>query len=144
MQKEKEKYSNQNTKPKTLKKKKKLSAPGNQFVFHKSLQLAFKNHLSWRSWSSPHGLLLPLRNSSLQLLRVAFIWSMPTTFGCNNFVMSPRKELYSGSGMGGISSDVVMQLCSRSTTTTYDIKMWKRSELKNFKFLEVDEISKPN
>lgn len=50
------------------------------------------------------------------------MWSMPTTLGCSSFNSSLRKKLNSGSGIGGISSEVVMQLYSRSTTTTYKLR----------------------
>lgn len=82
-------------------------------------KLTPKHHLSWRLWSSPHCLALSLGKCSDILYIPAFISSIPITLGCNNFIISPRKKLSSGSGIGGISSDVVIRLYSRSTTTTY-------------------------
>lgn len=87
-----------------------------------SQNIASEYHLSWRSWSSPHGLVTPLGYSSDEVARWKLIWSIPTTLGYSNFRISPRRELDSGSGIGGISSVVEIRLYSRSTTTTYNNK----------------------
>lgn len=108
-------------------------------------KLAPKHHLSWRSWSSPHCLALSLGKCSDALYIPAFISSIPITLGCNNFMISPRKKLNSGSGIGGISSDVVIRLYSRSTTTTYtrlkdNIFYHSKTIIWNRVWLTIDDI----
>ena len=73
---------------------------GNQWELQR-FHGASKYHLSWRSWSSPQGLLHPFKYCSDELTKPAFIWSIPMTLGYNSFSISPREELHSGSGVGG-------------------------------------------
>lgn len=91
-------------------------------ITSQTFYFSYTLYLNWRSWSSPQGLFPPLENCSNEPPIDAFISSIPTTLGYSNFKISQRKELNSGSGIGGISSVVVTWLYSRSTTTTYKKK----------------------
>lgn len=77
-----------------------------------------QNYLSWKSCSWLHDFVPALKERSPILARLIFMKSMPMTLGCSNFNISPRRKLCSVSGIGGISSVVVIRLYSRSTTTT--------------------------